>query len=229
MDGDKGNKDYVPSIKGRLTSYTTKIMLDRPSGTHTIQVVPVVEDGEEDYDYAQTIKNVKLNMKKPVKPSQIKVKLLRDGTLEWTWKDVPADYEGEAAYVIFRKGIRDKLSSENRTRSSNGRFIEKLNIADEKIVNNRIVRYISRLVNVEGASGDDFESDKVMYKIKLPDPPPTPTLKRYEYTKSNSKFTIEWSMKDSRNLAKKYKYLLLRNGEIVAESKTVDIKQNQIH
>jgi hypothetical protein len=223
IDGNPNNSDYIPSVTGKSSTVHHRLIFDRPAGTHSIRIIPVINDGEEDYDNAITLKNIKLLIKKPAKPADIKVKLLKDGTLEWTWKDVPSDYEGAASYIIIRNTIKEKISSDNRVRSNEGRLLEKLDISKEKVVNNVIHRYISRSVNVEGASGDDFESDKVLYKIKLPAKAPTATAKTYEYDMSENTLKFSWTMKDSKNTAKRYKYIIKKNNQTVATSDTFEI------
>jgi hypothetical protein len=218
IDGNPNNSDYIPSVNGKNSSITHTLIFDKPAGTHSIRIIPVIDEGDEDYENAATVKNIKLLTKKPAKPADIRVKLLKDGTLEWTWKDVPSDYNGATSYIIIRNSIKEKISSENRIRSSEGRLVEKLDISKEKVVNNEIYRYISRSVNVEGASGDDFESDKVLYKIKLPAKAPTAFAKTYEYDLSDGAFKFSWTMKDSKNSAKAYKYVIKRNKETVFTS-----------
>lgn len=222
IDGDKQNMDYIPSVKGISSKVTHQLVFEKPSGIHSVRVIPVIDEGDEDYDHATNLSKIKLVTKKPAKPAEVKVKLLKDGSLEWGWKDIPSDYEGEASYLIIRKGLRDKVSSKNRTRSSNGKFIEKLNLDNETVVNNTITRYISRSVNIEGSSGSDYESDKVAFKIKLPVKPPTAFLKKNEY--DGEQFTISWNMKDSKNVARKYQYILKRNKEIywTSEEKAIN-------
>ncbi|MCL6586219.1 MAG: Ig-like domain-containing protein [Anoxybacillus sp.] len=227
VDGDKENQDYYPSVKGYGSVVTFDLVFDEPLGVHTVEIMPADEEGDEAEDYKAKVTKIKLTANKPAKPSNVRVKLLRDGSLEWTWKDVPADYPGETAYVIIRKKYAEKASSANRTHSSKGRFVERIDLSKETVVNNTIVRYISRSINIEGAGGSDFESDKVKYVIKLPAKPPKATIKRSEYDQGSRQFTIQWTMKDSKNVARTYAYIFKRNGEIVATTDKFTLKPGQ--
>ncbi|MBA2877206.1 hypothetical protein HNR63_000233 [Anoxybacillus kamchatkensis] len=227
IDGDKENQDYYPSVKGYGSIVTFDLVFDEPFGVHTVEIIPADEEGDEAEDYKAKVTKIKLTANKPAKPSNVRVKLLRDGSLEWTWKDVPADYPGETAYVIIRKKYAEKASGANRTHSSKGRFVERIDLSKETVVNNTIVRYISRSINIEGAGGSDFESDKVKYVIKLPDKPPKATIKRSEYDKASRQLIVQWTMRDSKNVARKYAYILKRNGSIVRTTDKFTLKPGQ--
>ncbi|MEF9953059.1 MAG: Ig-like domain-containing protein [Clostridium sp.] len=211
------DEQEIESVDGE-GSYTEKeIILNEPLQDNSITIIPVI-NGDDNITDKVSISGVKLKLTKPSKAAEIKAKILSNGDIEWTWKDVPCDYKGENAYIMLRKSRFEKASM---AKSSSGSYVEKIDYSKEKIIDNKIVRYISRCVNIEGQSGAPLESDMVKYTVKLPANPPKASVKKAEY--SSEKISVDWVVSDIRRTATEFK-VKLTNSQTGESIYSYDIK-----